>query len=376
MSWNFHNPVSVIFGFGSRSQLLNLITDQVLLVVSSSRGYHQFTSDDILGNLSKKNKLIYLNTVQENPSIQAIEESRDRFIGVDLSGIIGFGGGSALDTAKILQVCLSSSSQYSLMDLIKNPTFCSSNNSLPVYCIPTTSGSGSEVTPFATCWDHVSQRKYSLANNSTWPHFAIVDSQLAYTMPRSVTISTALDAICQALESIWNKNCNRISINYATDSLRLSLIALPRLIDDLSDIEARDHMAEASLLAGLAISHTRTALCHSISYPLTAVYGIPHGIACAFTMSTVLRYNLRYDDGRLSNLVHSLYPDGSHSDLINTIDELVRASNVKPIVREAVGSLHNLLALQDQMLTPGRADNNMTSVDDIEELLVSSWGYN
>jgi len=163
---------------------------------------------------------------------------------------------------------------------------------------PTTAGTGSEVTPWATIWDSASHKKYSLHLECTWPKVAIVDPQLMLTVPAGVTVSTGLDALSHALESIWNINANPISDTYAIAAIEDILHCLPLLRRDLSNKELRSRMALAALKAGMAFSNTKTALAHSISYEMTLRYGLPHGIACSFTLPLVLGLAWGHDEAR------------------------------------------------------------------------------
>ena len=137
-------------------------------------------------------------------------------------------------------------------------------------------------------------------------------------------------------------------------------------------------MAEVSLLAGLAISQTRTALCHAISYPLTAHFGVPHGLACAFTMPAVLRHNLTADDGRFRRLAAVLCPEGAESneELLDLFDMLNEKLQVAEQVREMVGSLNATIALRDEMFTPERADNALANVncEVLASIVKQAWG--
>jgi alcohol dehydrogenase class IV len=107
--------------------------------------------------------------------------------------------------------------------------------------------------------------------------------------PRQLTISTGLDALSHALESLWNVNANPVSMHHAVVAAREILAVLPRLVDDLRNAELRSRMAAAALSAGLAFSNTRTAIAHSISYPITLHHNVAHGVACSFTLPMVLR---------------------------------------------------------------------------------------
>ena len=149
-----------------------------------------------------------------------------------------------------------------------------------------------------------------MAGPAVYPHTALVDSELSDNVPYEITLNTGLDAINQAAESIWNRNMTPMSEMLAHKALEKGMVALQGLQNDLKNPNLRDTMAEVSLIAGLAISQTRTSLCHAISYPLTAHFGIPHGLACAFTMPAVLRHNLTADDGRFQRLAKVLSPQG------------------------------------------------------------------
>src|SRR5699024_6420334 len=134
---------------------------------------------------------------------------------------------------------------------------------------PTTSGTGSEVTPWATVWDRGRDTKYSLHLPHTWACHAVIEAELVLGVPAAVTLSSGLDALSHALESIWNKNANPISDMYAVSAARSILKYLPQLMQDLTNVALREQMALAALKAGLAFSNTQTAIAHSISYDLT-----------------------------------------------------------------------------------------------------------
>jgi alcohol dehydrogenase class IV len=233
---------------------------------------------------------------------------------------------------------------------------------LPVIAIPTTAGTGSEVTPFATVWDARSVKKHSLAHPRMYPEHALLDPELTYQLPWDITLATGLDAFCQACESIWNKNANPVTFSYAFRAARLAWVALDQGESLMKSQSHRARLLEASLLAGMAISHTRTALCHSISYPITARFGLPHGLACSFTLPAVLRYNSKVDDGRLHELASYLGQPGV-GELADAIAGLLRSLGVKAIMQLAVGDSSQLGELIPDMITPGRAENNLRAVE-------------
>jgi alcohol dehydrogenase len=312
------------------------------------------------------------------PGLEELDAAIESLRGEEFDSVIAFGGGSAIDSAKALAIALAPNEKpLSLRSLLEDPARLAGRSPLPLFAIPTTSGTGSEVTPFATIWDHGNRRKLSLSGPMVFPRAAFVDPDLTAGMPKETAVSTGLDALNQAAESIWNRHLTPISEGLATRALRLGLDSLLRLAADPADGGAQAAMSECSLLAGLAISQTRTALCHSISYPLTAHFGIPHGLACAFTMEAVLRFNLGSDDGRFRRLAAALDPsEASPGSLLRRIGGMLSGLQVREAVRARVGSLGRLLAFAPEMSVPGRADNNLAPVleTDIRAILEESWG--
>lgn len=374
-SWHFHNPVQLIVGRGSRSKLLSSLNKSRVLIVTTVRGRAQFTNDKVLSQVLENNNVAWVDSVKENPGLKDLQREIDKLQGTKVDAIIAFGGGSAMDAAKTLRAGLAVGITHSLHEMLTHPELHESAQLAPLYALPTTAGTGSEVTPFATIWHHEVHQKLSLSGDNVFPTMAIVDAELTDAVPMQVTLSTGLDAINQAGESIWNKNANPITLGYATRALQLGFHALPLLISGEGGAAERAQMAEASVLAGLAISHTRTALCHSISYPLTAHFNVPHGLACAFTMPTVCKLNLSADDGRFTELAKALTGESDLGGLHQMFVNLNQQLGVTNLVKSYIPSLERLIALESEMYNPSRADNNLvfTGNDKISEILQMSW---
>ena len=222
--------------------------------------------------------------------------------------------------------------------------------------MPTTSGTGSEVTPYATVWDKKNKKKLSVNHKSLLPTFAIVDPTLTYDLPKDLTINTGLDCLNQAFESIWNKNANSDTLLYAFKSIKLSLSALAKISKNINDKKNRSELARASLYAGICISQTKTSICHSISYPLTINFGIPHGLACAFTMCAIINYinkkNINFFDKLANNLKIN-----SVKILETKIKKLFYDLKIKEKNKHYIKNKKKLFSLKKYMQTPGRSDN-------------------
>ncbi|QNK65695.1 iron-containing alcohol dehydrogenase PsrA [Variovorax sp. PAMC26660] len=289
----FHNPVSVHCGRGSLEQLPSILAGRRVVVVT-------FPEARALGLVARLEALLgdalvtVIDDVRPNPDVAHLAGLYNSFWQSDTSGdascdaIVAVGGGSAIDTAKALMVGTGSGQFDELIGLLATgkPFVPASVKSL--IAVPTTAGTGSEVTPWATIWDTANQKKYSLHLEATWPEAAIVDPELMLSVPAGITVSTGLDALSHALESVWNVNANPISDTFAVSAVQDIFECLPALLADLGNIALRERMSLAALKAGMAFSNTKTALAHSISYEMTLRHGLAHGIACSFTLPLVL----------------------------------------------------------------------------------------
>ena len=378
-NWAHYNPVRIHFGRGCRASLTEKLAEQRVLIVCSPRGRQQLESDAVLGQaIHSANSIIWVDAVETNPDLDHLQGLTNGLQSAHLDCVVAFGGGSAIDSAKAFALALSPAARNrSLRELLGAAESLPVGTSLPLYAVPTTAGTGSEVTPYATVWDHGARRKLSLAGRAVYPHSAFADSELSATVPYHSTLNTGLDAINQAAESIWNRNMTPMSEMLAHRALQMGMSALPLLLNDLENLSLRDTMAEVSLLAGLAISQTRTSLCHSISYPLTAHFGVPHGLACAFTMPAVLRHNLTANDGRFGRLAKVLCPEEAESNeaLLHLFDGLNQQLQVAKQVRDMLGSLETIISLRDEIFTLGRADTALANVtnEDLQSVLVRAW---
>lgn len=371
--WGFHNPVRIIFGAGSFDELAKMVEGRILLVTTP--GFTRRGVTERVRGLIGEERLVVHDAVEPNPDLGVVEAAAHGLAGHGVSAIIALGGGSAMDTAKAFAVLLGEGGgEFSLRAHLERGAPLPSGRALPIYTIPTTAGTGAEVTPFATIWDRASEKKYSLAGPSVYPHTAILDPLLTLGLPEEETVASGLDALSQGLESIWNRRANPITIALATRAVRLALGALPRLVREPENVELRAEMLEASLLSGLAISVTRTALAHSISYPLTARYGIPHGLACSFTLPALLEYNVVTDDGRLADLAGQLGLAG-WVELRRVLRELLLELGVAERLRRYLAEPAASLELVGEMYTPGRADNNLRAVGEreIAHILTLAW---
>ncbi|WP_274309198.1 phosphonoacetaldehyde reductase [Solibacillus daqui] len=287
MNKPFYNPVKIEFGRNSLEFLPRYIEGRKALLLTSKG----FEERGVVASLEEKNPNIIftISTVQPNPTIIQVEEIRKQVEYEQIEVIVALGGGSVIDVAKAVAPF---ANNKSLMELLINGV-PNDIHILPIIAIPTTAGTGSEVTMWGTIWDDVNKKKYSIMDERLYCEAAILDPMLHITIPYDITIQTGLDALSHSLESIWNKNNKPISTIYAKRAITEILEVLPLVADDLNNIAFRERMLLASYHAGLAFSNTQTAIAHAISYYLTLEKGIPHGIAASITLPTILDVYLK-----------------------------------------------------------------------------------
>jgi alcohol dehydrogenase len=349
--WVGHTPVRIVFGPGCLKSLPELVRGRRAMVVATKGAGLRGLTGKVL-ELLGPGETPLCDRVTSNPSPREIDGLAREYAVTPVDVVVGIGGGSALDTAKALSARLS----------------------IPIIAVPTTAGSGSEITPFVALWDKAEGRKLSFHSSELLPEAALLDPELTLSLGWGQTLSSGLDALSHAFESVWNRNANPSTLRFAFRAAELVFSSQGSCLKDLradpGSLPGRTTMMEASLLAGLAISQTRTALAHSISYPLTARRGVPHGLACSFSLPAVLLFNEPADDGRLRRLAEAL---GFHSvrALADALTGFLNELELGLRLREHVISREEFRSLVPEMLTPERAGNSLREADpaSVEEIL-------
>jgi alcohol dehydrogenase len=304
--WRFANPVKIVFGAGSAGRLADQIAGRRwALVTYDMPMFYEIAAS--VARLAGKPVVTIANIVT-NPDVRDLGQSCTRFGAASRPEVIvALGGGSIIDAAKVISASAGDFPRV-LRALIEGEALDPSTFT-PIIAVPSTAGTGSEVTSWATVWHEQQGKKFSLAHEALYPEAAIVDPQITLGAPRGLTLATGLDALSHALESIWNVSANPISANFAVQAAREIIDVLPRLVEDLGNLDLRSRQASAALMAGLAFSNTKTALAHNISYDITLRYGTIHGIACSFSLPAVMRWSIGHNAACDANLRRIFGPD-------------------------------------------------------------------
>ncbi|MFC4779023.1 iron-containing alcohol dehydrogenase [Paenibacillus sp. GCM10023252] len=300
----FQTAGRVVYGSGTFNQLGELAASldwrNVAIVTSPSLIRLQWIDKAIalLGEHQVK-AVIIQSDITEEPSIEQLERMAEALREQPLDGIIGIGGGSVLDAAKLLSVRYSASSKR-VRDMLGIGNIDSPG--LPTILIPTTSGTGSEVTPNAIVTLPEEQLKIGVVSPCLYPAVALLDPMLTLTLPPAMTASTGMDAFTHAIESYISNKSNPISDTFALEAIRLIADHIVTAYQDGSHEQARAAMMLGSMYGGMALSCSGTAAVHALAYPLGGTFHIPHGVANAMLLPHVLRYNADTITSRLTHV--------------------------------------------------------------------------
>ena len=285
--FHYHMPVDIYYGNdAAKKRLGSLVKGENVLIICDPFLYQCGTAQEIAEAMKGKN-VCFFSDIEPNPSCETVDRAAAVARENRVDSIVGIGGGSSLDVSKIVS-CLACQ-EGSIYDYYAGGTKQLKNRDAQLICIPTTAGTGSEVTNVGVYTDRKTGTKMPMVNDLFWADIALVDPQLTYTLPPAVTASTGMDAFCHAIEAFWNVNSLPICDWLAIGAMRKILDNIEIACRDGKNADARGEMLVASLIAGIAFSQTRTTGIHALSFPLTAEFGASHGTACAITLPAFIR---------------------------------------------------------------------------------------
>lgn len=290
---DFTLPARVTFGSGKLVELREEISrcgfKRVALITSKDLVELKLAEKAVVATEQGGAKTLIFSRAASNPTTKLVAEGVKELGPFDPDCLVGFGGGSAIDLAKGIGICLS----HNCGNI---RAFQSDQNirtrSVPVICIPTTSGTGSEVNYWAVISDPRTNEKLSIGDPRMAPHMAIVDPELTLTLPRKITLWTGLDALTHALEAYVSTLSKRLSDVLALEAIKLVLENLDRVVNHGDNLASREGMALASLLARAAMQHAGLGLIHAMSHQVSGFYDTPHGLTNAKLLAPVFAFNL------------------------------------------------------------------------------------
>lgn len=279
------NDDCVAGSVGSAESIVRQIDPGSILLFTGGASYRASGAAAAIDAAIEGTPVEVIADVAPNPELDDVDAAIDTYRRMSPDLIIAVGGGSVIDLAKTVRLIAPHSPTalpYALGERMPGPT------KTPLLAIPTTAGTGSEATHFAVVY--VDGRKYSIADPAMRPDHVILDPELTYSAPPSVTAASGLDALCQAIESYWSVRSTAASRDLARRAIELAFTHLDAVVNR-PDADSRAAMCRAAHLAGRAIDVSFTTAPHAFSYTITSRFGLPHGHAVAMTLGAVLEYN-------------------------------------------------------------------------------------
>lgn len=278
--------------------------------------------------------------IEGNPSVETVDKATAAFKESGADFIVAFGGGSPMDVAKAVGVTAKyggSITEYEGAHKVPGPI-------IPLIAIPTTAGTGSEVTAFSVITDHSRDYKLTVFSYEILPAYAILDAELLTTAPASVAAACGIDAFIHAEEAYISTAASPFSDAMAEKAMSLIGKNIRRFVANRGDIEAAEAMLVGSLFAGIAFSFARLGNVHAMSHPVSAFFDVPHGVANAVLLPVIAEYNALADHGRYLTIYNDISPVPAYEEefepmmLVDAIRELCGEIGIPANLTEAINN--------------------------------------
>ena len=362
---NFICPTEIFLGAGSLKQIKAIIQQEQFrraMIVTDKGVLNAGLIQPILAQLSEVNcEASVFDGVEPNPTDVVVNQAFVALTNERPDLLIAVGGGSSMDTAKAIGILATNGGDiidYRGVGKVKEPI-------LPVVAIPTTAGTGSEVTTVTVITDTKMKLKYSVGGRNVAARWALVDPELTLTVPPHVTAATGVDALTHAIEAFTSKMSYSVTDSLAKESIRMISENLRTAVYQGNNLEARSKMLEGSLIAGLAFNNAKLGLCHALCNPLGAHFNVPHGVANAILLPHSTRFNLPARTAKYAEVARLMGESTEGLSLseaaekaVSAIERLIKDVNV-PAKLSQVGVTEDFLP----RMVEECADNPLVSIN-------------
>ena len=351
VAYQFQTPTKIISGIGSTAEIIKELNDlhaKKVLLITDPGLVQAGVAQQVVEMLKQAAVEVEIfDAVEPDPSIQVATKAAEMAKNVKANVLIALGGGSAIDTAKSAALLVTNGGylkDYAGVNKVVKPI-------LPLIAVPTTAGTGSEVTIFAVMSDPDKHEKFTISSALIAPAVAVLDPLLTLKLPPSVTAFTGMDALTHAIEAFTSSIAQPPTDALALSAIKLVLKHLPVAVGRGDNIKARDGMLQASLLAGIAFNNAFLGLAHAIASPLGGHFHVPHGLANAVMLPYVMEYNLPTAVRRYAEIGRALglqavgdTPRAVAEKTVAAITQLARDINI-PEKLSNIGAKEELLPL-------------------------------
>jgi alcohol dehydrogenase class IV len=376
--YSLFNAGKIIAGPGSIFTIADIVADynvKKVLVITDQGVWN--------AGLIKKPKAILeaagivveiINNTPPEPDVNQVNEIFEAAKAFECGMIIGFGGGSAMDVAKIVAVMLTNA--HSLRGLLEGAKI--EKRGIPTLMVPTTAGTGSEVTPNAIFLVPEKELKIGIVSEKMLPDCVILDPVLTVNLPKAITAATGMDALAHAIECYISQKANPFSDTFALKAVNLISRSVRKAYNNGQDIEARHDMLLGAMFGGICIATSSTVAVHALAYPLGGKYRIPHGLSNAILLPHVMKFNMDAAEDKFADIaqamgleVAGLSTSKAAKKMIDNLYSLISDLNIHVDLQEKGIGESDIDAMAEAALKVTRLLNNNPKPmdgDDIREI--------
>ena len=339
-AYQLNVPTKVYFGRGILKEVISGQQEAIkgtVLIVTTGRSLirlgHLERLKEMLSDLPHVRKIVIFDEISANPRLAEVEKGTKLGKQESVDVVIGFGGGSALDAAKAIAVGIGHDERIGeFFYNHKEPT----GRTLPIVAIPTTSGTGSELSKAAIITDDEKKVKGGIRGTALYPQLAIVDSQLTETVPFKITMETGFDVLAHAIESYISKAATPYTEMQSEYAIQIVGKYLPRLARNLEDVEAREKMSFASMIMGINLGNASTCLPHRMQYPIGAHTDTSHGQGLAALFPAWVHYECKYSGDKLKKVMDLLTDTDcrNEADMVEVMNRFISDLGLPLSLRE------------------------------------------
>lgn len=369
MNFIFQIPTKIIFGADSVEEIGSIMDElgckRTLVVTDTWLSKNTNFIEKIKKSLGKKSVGVFDKVIQDS-SIDIVNQGAEFGRQINADSIVSIGGGSTIDTAKGISILLKEGGKikdYFGYNMLTKPQ-------TPHVAIPTTAGSGSEVTKYAVIKDRKEKIKIIYGDRYLYPDIAILDSALIVSLPPDLTASIGIDALTHAIEALCSSEAEPISDAFASYAINLTINWLPKCVENGDDIVARGQQLIASTLAGVAFSNAQLGVTHALAHSVGAKFGIPHGVANSILLPHCMRFNLEACEQVFIEIADELgLQKKSGEALIDFIYNFIKKLGLYQQLRDVNAEMEHLEECADIAMADGSIINNPRPITDSDELL-------
>lgn len=329
--------------------------DNVMLITGPN--LHKLGVEQKIENELKKGNIIINHVFKDIPndsSIAVVGEIADRIFQTKSDAIIAVGGGSILDTAKAVKLAVNNSNGSLSGGIDSEKTL---KLKIPLICIPTTAGTGSEITKVVVIYDEVNKRKEEILSSELIPEFVLLTPHFIKTLPPKATFTGMMDALTHSIEAITSLERNSISDAYAKSAIKLIIDNMDEIIENPQNEELRQISLTAACMAGIAFSNAMVGLAHAIAHSLGAVLKIPHDLACSLCLVEVMKYNFDKCYNQYSEIINFLSANKEKNNKEN-------AKKVIDIISKKLNFYYKKFDINQRLSYYGAAESNVYEIVD------------